>query len=78
MPLRTQQWIQTGKTQRQKRSISVDGDVSQTAAQCHLEAPQATVGEGNRTEEEQFKVESRAGVTHISAGVHSGYQDGER
>lgn len=43
MPLRTQQWIQRDEPQRQKRSITVQSDILQTAAQCHLEVPQATV-----------------------------------
>lgn len=77
MPLRTQQWIQADTPQRQQRGITVQGDISQTAAQCHLEVPQATVrgSEGrNKTREKQPKVGSCAGVTHISAGVLSGYQ----
>ena len=53
--------------QRQKSNIL------QTAAQCHLEVPQATV-EGDKSKEKQPETESRAGVVHISAGVHSGYQ----
>lgn len=47
---------------------------SQTAAQCHLEEPRATWRENKTEGEKQPKFESHAGVTHISAGVHSGYQ----
>lgn len=78
MRLRTQQWIQADKTQRPMRIITILGDISQTAAQCHLEEPQETVeGEENYTEK-QPEVESHAGVTRISAGVHSGYQTVKR
>ena len=73
MPLRTQQRIQTDEPQRQKRSITIQSDALQTAAQCHLEAPRATVW-GIKVERKQPRGESRAGVAHISAGVHSGYQ----
>lgn len=45
MPLRTQQWIQSDKTQKRRGAASL-GDVSQAAAQCHLEVPRAAVEGG--------------------------------
>lgn len=57
MPLRKQQWFQTDKpgcSQRQKRSITVVNDISQTAAQCHLE-----VTKEGRRERERTKLEGK-------------------
>lgn len=71
MPLRTQQRIHTDEPQR--HSITAASDILQIVVQCHLGEPEATE-ESEKPSGNMPNAMSCAGVTHISAGVHSGYQ----
>lgn len=72
MPLRTQQWIQTGKATKTEAQYHCSR--RRFTNRCAVPSRGASGNSGTKTEGKQLKVESRAGVTHISAGVHSGYQ----
>lgn len=72
MPLRTQQWIQ--KPQRQERGASVHSNISTNSCAVPSRGASGNMERERNWRGKQPKVETRAGVTHISAGVHSGYQ----